>query len=90
MPFSPFPKYHESIPFWYNDETITSAKATWTGSGSQFMLYLGTSSSFSGSYAWEEVTNGVAHSFVATGKFIKWKAVGLSYSLTSLSIVINA
>jgi len=85
-----FPKTHESLPFWANNEDITHAIATLTGSGTDIKIYLGLSATKDGTYTFEEVTPGAQHNFVATGKWIKWRAVGVNYVLTKLEVDVNA
>ena len=87
----------ESKPFWGNNEAITTAKLTITGSGDDFEISLGLSDTYDGTYTYEAVsgfdasqgTNSLSHTFTATGKWIKWKAVGLNYTVTKLEITPN-
>lgn len=84
-----FPKTHESLPVWANNEDITHAVASLVGSGTEIKIYLGLSATKDGTYAFEEVTPDVQHNFTAAGKWLKWRAVGVNYVLSQLDVSVN-
>lgn len=96
--FPQFPKTQDSEVFWANNEIITTARCTITGSGNQLRFFVGTSPTLIGTFAFEELSginpaispNVITHTLTATdGKFIKWKAVGLNYTITEIQIRVN-
>jgi len=92
-----FPKTFESKPFWGNNEAITSALLELTGSGTDVSIALGLCDTYDGTYTYETVAgidptenvNTKTHNFTATGKWIKWQIVGLTYTVTNIEITIN-
>jgi hypothetical protein len=65
----------------YNNGLITQAKLTATESSGSFTYYLtadGTN--------WEEVTNGVIHTFTNTGTDLRWKAITTGGTLTQVKV----
>lgn len=87
-----FPTEQESKVIFANDANILSAKATLTGSGSGIRIWLGLADTANGTYTWEEailVDNISNHTFTATGKFLKWKLVGVKYTLTRLEVEVT-
>jgi len=83
-------KAQESNPIWGNNEAITTAKPIWVGSGDFLDFRLGLSDNVDGPYTYEEATSGAIHTFTATGKWIKWKAIGNNYTITNIEIEVNA
>jgi len=80
----------DSLPFWGNDVNIANATPVVTGSGAgSITISLGLSDTYGGTYTYETVTSGVKHTFTATGKWIKWRIVGETYTVTKLEVTIN-
>lgn len=82
----------QSKVIYANDTILNSVKVTITGTGTSLTFYLGTSETWDGTYAWEEISGTTAqiHSLVATaGKFLKWKLSGTSYTITQIKLKIN-
>lgn len=73
----PVSKVAQSSPIFMNNVTITRAKLTAdvaTQDDDVIIFYLGTSATESGTYTFEQVTNGVNYYFSVTGKWLKWKS----------------
>ena len=86
-----FPKTKESNVIFADNVNISTAKVTITGSGSDIRFFLGLCDTWDGTYTYEEVSSisGDTHTFTATGKFLKWKAVGSDYTITKIEIEVN-
>ena len=88
MPFH-FPKTYESKPFYGDNQKIASATLTYTGTIDQVKFWLGVSDFYDGTYIYEEVTPSVLHTFTASGKWLKWRALGSNGALTKIQVVVN-
>ncbi|MHA1737867.1 MAG: hypothetical protein ACTSWD_04720 [Candidatus Heimdallarchaeota archaeon] len=66
----------------YNNGIITQATLTATFTGDTPTFYM----SADGGDNWEEVTSGVAHTFVNTGTDLRWKAEGAGTTITKVKI----
>jgi hypothetical protein len=67
-------KTAQSLSIDYNNGTITTATLTATiteGDDTSFSMYLSANGS-----NWEQVANGVAHTFTNTGTGLRWKIIG--------------
>jgi hypothetical protein len=62
----------QSLSIDYNNGTITTATLTATVSYGDYTYYL----TADGGSHWEQVTNGVAHTFTDTGTDLRWKITG--------------
>lgn len=84
-----FPTIAQSLAVYGNDVVLVSATLTASTTGT-VSFQLGVSNNNDGTgITWESVTSGVSHNFVASGKWLYWKAVGNSGSTcTSLNIVV--
>lgn len=93
----PVSKIAQSSAIFMNDIIITRAKLTAdvaTQDDDTIIFYLGTSDTESGTYTFEQVTNGVNHYFAVTKKWLKWKARLTGYSgnqthFSNLKVYIN-
>lgn len=72
-----------SKPIYLNEETITSAKITLTTEGAGSVT---PSLSADGGTTWEEVTDGVSHTFTTTGTDLRWRLVGTNINVTSVEV----
>ncbi len=80
-----FPTVVSSGVFYQDGVTITKAKLSASHTG-DIIFFL---SADNGSH-WEQVTNGVTHTFTNTGTQLKWKAVGrFPAELTRLEVNYN-
>lgn len=87
MPEGEFPSYAQSLAVYGDNKTIQKAKltATYTGTVS-FALGLSDQNDGTG-ISWETVDSGVEYTFIATGKWLYWKAVGFPGSIVSQILV---
>lgn len=77
------PSLAQSLSIDFNNGTITTAKMTVTRSASgDILLYL----SADGGNNWEQVTSGVAHTFVNTGTDLRWRIKTSDETITKVLI----
>ena len=87
-----FPSFQESKTVFFNDVTVTAATPTltFTGSASDLDFFMGLANTDGATPTWEgPVTSGTKLTVVATGKFLKWKAVGVNVTITKIEIQVN-
>jgi len=85
-----FPTYKTSKPIWGNNEDILTATLTWTGTADNILFSLGISETYDGVYTFEEVSASIKHTFTASGKWIKWRAVGIKAFVDYIDVQVNS
>jgi len=79
----PIMRIGQSSAVYSDNQTITSATLSCDETiqdTDQIKYYLGVSTTLSGTYTFEEVTNNTNHLFTATGSWIKWKIRLIGYT----------
>ena len=92
-----FPNVIQSKVIYADNHAITKVTVTMEGeataSGGNVKLFCGVCNTWNGTYEWEEIADGPVtgfeHTFVASGKFLKWKAAGIDYKITRLQIKVD-
>ena len=90
MPFG-FPTTEFSKPFWGNNENVTAVAITLTGtasSGGSIQIDIGTAATADGTYTFQNniATDGTTVTLTNPNKFVRWRGVGVDYTLTELKI----
>ena len=83
-----FPKTAFSSVVWGNGVDVTGIKVTATGSGSSLRIDVGASATVDGTFTFtnDVPIDGTEKTLDTAGKYIKWRAVGVNFNLTKLTI----
>lgn len=81
-----FPIPVQSLPIDFNNGTITQARMTATiVSGDYYEFFM----SADGGTSWEQVSNGITHTFVSSGTSLCWRIIGYGAGVISKVVIDN-
>lgn len=80
----------ESKVIYADNHLILTATPNFTIDIGSPSLFLGVSNAWNGIYTWESVTNNIQHTFIANGKFLKWKVEGSSATISRIEVQVNS
>jgi len=78
-----------SKPFYCNDITVNNIILNYEGDPESVQFGIGTSTSYAGTFSWEDVNVGENRVLSTPNKWVKWRVLGRGGSLTKISIKIN-